>query len=145
MSEFQPYTGPVTPPGMTPSVKPGQVTTIGVLAMISGITNIIAGIGWSIGFLVTLVGIICVPIALLPIALGVFEIIYAAKLLNDPPRTNINQTIHILEIVGVLSGNIISLVAGILGLVFGNDTVVKAYFAGLNLTAPVQVPPPPAV
>jgi hypothetical protein len=130
---------------MASSVKPGQVTTIGVLAMISGITNIMAGIGWSIGLMASLVGIICVPIALLPIALGVFEIIYAAKLLNDPPRTNINQTIHILEIVGVLSGNVISLVAGILGLVFGNDTVVKAYFAGLNLTPTVQAPPPPAV
>jgi hypothetical protein len=74
-----------------------------------------------------------VPIGLLPLILGIFEILYAVKLLADPPRpVQPSQTIAILEICCILFGNIISLVVGILALVFYNDPDVKAYFERIN-------------
>ena len=82
---------------------------------------------------------------LLPTILGVFEIIYAAKLMSNPPQTvQPSTTIAILEIVSALVGNFFSVVVGILALVFYNDVTVRDYFARLNGTAPITpVPPAP--
>jgi uncharacterized membrane protein HdeD (DUF308 family) len=108
--------------------KPGMVTAIGVMTIISGILNIIAG-----GLAVSVVLICIAPVGILPIVLGVFEIIYAVKLLSNPPQpVQPNQTIAILEIVCFLFGNMVSGITGVLALVFYNDANVKAYFASLN-------------
>ena len=113
--------------------RPGQVTAIGVLTLVSAIFNILLAIGWTIGAIATLVGIICVPITILPAILGIFEIIYAAQLLSNPPRPlKPSQAIAILEIVCIVIGNPVALVSGILALVFYNDLTVKNYFAQIN-------------
>ena len=113
--------------------KPGMVTTIAVLTLISGILNIIAGLTIG-GALATTIVLICIaPLGALPIVLGVFEILYAVKLLSNPPQpVRPNQTIAILEIACFLFGNLISGTIGVLALVFYNDSNVKAYFANLN-------------
>jgi hypothetical protein len=65
--------------------------------------------------------------------LGIFEIIYAVNLLANPPKVKEpSQTLAIAEIVGVLSGNIMSLIAGILALVFYSNPNVQNYFAQLR-------------
>jgi uncharacterized membrane protein HdeD (DUF308 family) len=113
--------------------KPGMVTAIGVMTIISGILNIIAGLGIGGGLAVSVVLICIAPVGILPIVLGVFEIIYAVKLLSNPPQpVQPNQTIAILEIVCFLFGNMVSGITGVLALVFYNDANVKAYFASLN-------------
>lgn len=113
--------------------KPGMVTTISIMTLISGIANIIAGISWSIGAAFTIVGLCIIPVTILPIILGVFEIIYAAKLLANPTKVfKFNTTIAILEIIAILCGNIISLVTGILALAYQNDPAVKNYFAQIS-------------
>ena len=127
MSQFNSY------PNL--SEKPGEVTTITIMTLISGITNIIAALTWS--FFVVLgtfgLGILCVPITILPGILGIFEIIYAASLLSNPPKpVRPSQTLAILEICMILFGNIVSLVTGILSLVFYNNPIVQEYFAKLN-------------
>jgi uncharacterized membrane protein len=86
---------------------------------------------------------------LLPTILGVFEIIYAAKLMSNPPQTlQPSTTIAILEIVSALVGNFFSVVVGILALVFYNDVTVRDYFARLNGAEPLApvhpVPSAPA-
>ncbi|MGZ9235328.1 MAG: hypothetical protein ACXW4E_07375, partial [Anaerolineales bacterium] len=79
----------------------------------------------------------------LPTLLGVFEIIYAAKLMSNPPQTvQPSTTIAILEILSALVGNFFSVVVGILALVFYNDVTVRDYFARLNGTALVTSVPP---
>jgi hypothetical protein len=99
----------------------------------SGIANLFWGIIASLTALATIVGIVCVPFTILPTILGVFEIIYAAKLLSNPPQPVLPSTnIAILEIATILVGNVFSMVVGILALVFYNDLVVKDYFARLN-------------
>jgi hypothetical protein len=123
--------------------KPTLVNVIAWTTLTSGIVNLFWGIAASGTALATIVGIICTPLTILPTILGIFEIIYAAKLFSNPaqpvqPSTNI----AIFEIACILTGNVFSMAVGILSLVFYNDMVVKDYFARLNGT-PVPVTPAP--
>jgi hypothetical protein len=126
--------------------KPTLINVIAWTTLASGIVNLIWGLAASGAVLATIIGFVCVPITILPTILGIFEIIYAAKLLSNPPQPVLpSTTIAIFEIACVLSGNIFAMVVGILALVFYNDQIVKDYFAGLNGTvppAPVAVIPP---
>jgi len=57
------------------------------------------------------------------------EIIYASRLLADPVKVNRPaQYLAIMQICNIALGDPISLVIGILSLVFYNDPVVKDYF-----------------
>ena len=113
--------------------KPTLVSVIAWMTLASGVVNLFWGVAASGTVLATIVGIICTPFTILPTVLGVFELIYAAKLFSNPaqpvqPSTNI----AVFEIACVLTGNVFAMVVGILALVFYNDTVVKDYFARLN-------------
>ena len=128
--------------------KPTLVHAIAWMTLASGIVNLFWGFAASGAALATVVGVICTPITILPSILGIFELIYAAKLFSNPaqplqPSTNI----AILEIACVLTGNVFSMAVGVLSLVFYNDTVVKDYFAQINGTlAPtpmIPATPPP--
>jgi hypothetical protein len=128
--------------------KPTLVNVIAWMTLASGIVNLFWGLGVSGTALATIIGIVCIPITILPTILGVFEILYAAKLLNNPPQlVNASTNIAVLEIACVLTGNIFAMVVGILSLVFYNDQIVRDYFARLNGTAPLvpalAVPPTP--
>jgi hypothetical protein len=126
--------------------KPTLVNVIAWTTLASGIVNLVWGLAASGTALATIVGIICTPLTILPTILGVFEIIYAAKLLSNPPQAVQPSTnIAIFEIACVLTGNVFAMVVGILALVFYNDQIVRDYFATLNGTvppAPVPVIPP---
>ena len=125
------------------SEKPGMVTAIAVMTLVSGIINVIWGLTVGFGLTVSIVLICVAPIAILPILLGVFEIVYAARLLTNPPQpVQPSQTIAILEICCFLIGNVFATVVGILALVFYNDPVVKMYFARIN-GQPAPAPPIP--
>src|SRR6266508_2133365 len=115
--------------------KPTMVNVIAWMTLASGIVNLFWGIAASAAALHTFVGFICVPITILPTVLGIFEIVYAAKLMSIPPQAVLPSTnIAILEIVCILAGNIFSVVVGILALIFYNDLTVRDYFARLNGT-----------
>ncbi len=133
MSEFSSY--PSTRP---PLEKPGMVTALGVLTLVSGIINILTGLGLTGGLVLGTfgIGLLCAPITVLPAILGVFEILYAIKILANPPvPVQFSQTIAILEICCILFGNVIALVVGILALVFYSDAQVRGYFDALNTPA----------
>ncbi|MGD8405223.1 MAG: hypothetical protein PVJ21_16285 [Anaerolineales bacterium] len=128
--------------------SPGLVKTIGIITLISGIANIFWGLA-ATAIVVPTIILACLAIfTILPTILGVFEIIYALKLLNNPPQpVQPSTTIAILEILTVLTGNVFSMIVGILSLVFYNDPQVKEYFAKLNgIPYPVapEAPAPPA-
>jgi hypothetical protein len=117
--------------------KPTFVNVIAWMTLASGVVNLFWGLGLSLTGLLSIIGIICIPFMLLPTILGVFEIIYAAKLMSNPPQVvQPNTTLAILEIVSALVGNFFSVVVGILALVFYNDATVRNYFAGLDDTLP---------
>lgn len=126
---------PYTPTFSSGSSKPGMVQALGIMTLINGILNILYGVSVTMAIVLGtfFVGVICAPITILPVALGIFEIIYAVKLLANPPQpVKPSQTIAILEIVAVVSGNVVSAIVGVLALVFYADANVKAYFANLN-------------
>jgi hypothetical protein len=109
--------------------KPGKVQAIAIMTLVSGILNILWGLGVAGGLLWT---VVCWPIGAYPIVLGILEIVYAAKLLSSAPgAVQPARHLAIMEICDVLLGNVPSLVVGILVLVFYDDPEVKAYFASL--------------
>ena len=115
--------------------KPGIVTAIAVMTLVNGILNITYALGLTAAVVLGSlgIGIICAPLTILPLVLGIFEIMYAARLISTPPKpTQPSQLIAILEICCILLGNVVSLVIGILALVFYNQPEVQAYFAELN-------------
>lgn len=127
---------------MNTNQKPGLFTTIAVLTLVSGIVNLFWGFIASATALGTIIGVVCLPITILPTILGVFEIIYAAKLLSAQPEpVQPSQTIAILEVLTLFIGNLFSVVVGILALIFYNDVTVKDYFARLNETVVVSAAP----
>jgi len=115
--------------------KPALVNVIAWMTLASGIINLVWGViavhslWWTI---------VCIPFAILPTVLGIFEVIYAAKLMSHPPQiVNPSTNIAILEIVAILAGNVFSVVVGILSLVFYNDVTVRDYFARLHGAEPL--------
>jgi len=126
--------------------KPTLFQVIAWMTLVSGVVNLFWGFAASGTALATIVGVICTPITILPAILGVFELIYAAKLFSEPPQILQPSTnIAVFEIASVLTGNVFSMAVGILALVFYNDQVVKDYFARLNGTLapePVSQPVP---
>lgn len=124
--------------------KPGLFTAIALMTLVSGIINLFWGFIASATALGTLVGIVCLPITILPTILGIFEIIYAAKLLSVQPQpTQPSQAIAVFEIMTIVFVNVFSMVVGILVLIFYNDLSVKQYFARLNGAVAVTPAPKP--
>ena len=129
--------------------SPSLVKTIAVLTLINGIVNIFWGLIATAVVVPTIILACLAVFTILPTILGVFEIIYALKLLNNPPQPiQPSNTIAILEILCVLTGNVFSMIVGILALVFYSDQQVKEYFARLNgipyPVAPATPVPPSA-
>ncbi len=116
-----------------PDAKPGLFNAIVAMTLASGLVNLFWGFAASAAAMSTLIGIICVPFTILPTVLGIFEIMYAARLLSAPQQpARPSPAIAALEIACIVTGNVFSMVVGILSLVFYNDTAVKDYFARLN-------------
>ncbi|MBI2331362.1 MAG: hypothetical protein HYU84_04225 [Chloroflexi bacterium] len=113
--------------------KPGLVTAIASMTLVSGIINLFWGFVASATALGTIVGVVCLPITILPTILGIFEIIYAAKLLSSQPQpVQPSTSIAVFEILTFVMGNVFSMVVGILVLIFYNDVTVKDYFSRIN-------------
>lgn len=117
------------------NTKPTLVNTLGIMTLVSGIINI--GYGLVIAGSIVLgtlgLGLLCAPFFILPSVLGIFEVIYATRLMSNPPQpVKANQTLAILEICGLLTGNVVSAIAGVVALIFYNDREVIQYFAQFN-------------
>lgn len=130
-----------------PNLKPGLLTAVAIMILTSGIINLFWGFVASATALGTFIGVVCLPITILPTILGVFEIIYAAKLMSTQPQPmQPSQSIAVFQILTFMMGNIFSVVVGILSLIFYNDQIVKEYFARINgVQAYSPVPVQPAV
>jgi hypothetical protein len=115
----------------TPRPKPQKLEWIGILMLVSGAINICAGVGLVLGLALSIVLICCAPLGALPLALGIFEVIYGIRLIGasgEPIERPTLQTIAILEVVALLFSNLISGVIGIVNLVLLSDSEVTGYF-----------------
>ncbi len=113
--------------------KPGNVQIIGIFMVVSGVINILTGAGLAVAIILGtfFVGLLCLPVLLIPIGVGIFEIITGANVLNGKPTKHV-QLVAGLEIASILWANFLSMAGGILVLVFYNDDETKAYFEDLN-------------
>lgn len=127
----------------TTGQKPSLVTAIAIMTLVSGIVNIFWGLVATMTALATIVGFVCTPFTILPTILGIFEIIYAARLIGNPVvPTRPSTLIAVFEIACILAGNAFSMIVGILSLVFYNDEAVKFWFEGLNTASTPAGPAP---
>lgn len=112
--------------------KPGNVQLIGILMIVSGVLNIMVGAGIAIAVVLGtfFIGLICLPLLVIPIGVGIWEIVVGANVVNDRPVKNL-QVVAGFEIGSILWGNVLSMAAGILVLVFYNDPETKAYFESM--------------
>jgi hypothetical protein len=123
------------------TMKPGKVQAIAIMMLVNGILNILYGLYATIGIILGtfFVGVLCAPVTILPAILGIFEVIYGSKLLSNPPRrVNNIQTIAILEIIAIVSGNGLSAIVGILNLVFLSEPEVRAYLTSIPPETPAE-------
>ncbi|WP_322490383.1 hypothetical protein [Chloroflexus sp.] len=121
------------------ATKPDAVLAIGIMAIVDAVLSGLSGIVW----LFTICGI---PLGIYSIAVAILAGMYAYKLMSNPPQpVQPNKTLAIMQIVNIITGNIFSMVFGIVSLVFYNQPNVQAYFAyrnGQPLPPPPQYQPP---
>jgi len=102
--------------------KPGKLIVIGGLRLGSGACNVLAGflLYWLV-----------FPLVLIPF--GVVEIVSGINLLREKPKRPLTlRVIPILEIVAIVTlAAWVSMVAGVLSLIFLSDEHVDSYLGGL--------------
>jgi hypothetical protein len=114
-------------------IKPGKLQALAILNLVDGILNVL----WGIGLVFT---ICAAPLGIYAIVLGVMEIMRATKILPDPVReVNTSRTLPIMQIVNIITGNVLSLVTGILTLVFNDDPQVQDYYRAVQAGVPMEV------
>lgn len=110
--------------------KPGKLQTVAIIWIVDGAMSIVWGAALAIGALASIIGIICLPIAVYPLVLGIVEVIYGVKLFGDPVKlTKPPIFVSIMEMVDIAFGDVLGLIAGIVTYALLNDEEVKAYFA----------------
>jgi len=111
--------------GVAPK-KPGKLLAITILSLVAGVMNVLV----CVLLILTICG---APLGIYAGIVGVFEIIYATKALPDPVKTDsLDKRLAIMQIVNIISGNMFSLIAGILTLIYFEDSEIRAYFATVN-------------
>lgn len=113
-----------------------QINLLKTFALISAILNILFGFGWLIytiiGGLITCgFGCLFGVIPVINIIACVMDFISYNKL-NEMNKTGTYSSVQfssIFDIITILTGNIASMIFGIIGLVFLNNTEVKNYLA----------------
>lgn len=116
-------------------VRPGKVQAIGIMNVVDGVINIL----WSptLAFIILTAGLasfgiacLFLPLAALPMVTGILGLISGIRLLSSRPGAARPDTgVAVLQIVNVLSGNVISLGIGIAALVLYNDPEVRDYYS----------------
>jgi hypothetical protein len=112
--------------------KPGALTAVAIMMLIAGIFNLLAGIGWFFsGLMIYVVGVVFTIIPAVYCSLtGVFEIVYAARLLSERPTIQTPPYfVSILGIIGIIFFSITSAILEIVNLVLMSGTEVKAYLS----------------
>jgi hypothetical protein len=113
---------------------PSELQTSKTFFLISGIVNILVLLGWSgttiLGGLVTCgIGCLIGFVPLINLACSIMDFIAYNKL-EKLDRVSTYQTLQfaaIMEIITILSGNIVSLVFGIMTLTYLGNDVNKAF------------------
>ena len=121
--------------------KPGILEAAAILTMISGIVHILFFFGalvWLViaGFASWGLACLLLPLAPVPLVLGIIEVRTALALLAHPVRAREPaKVLAIVQVCLILFGNAIALVTGVVALVAYSDTAVQSYFAAARAAA----------
>ena len=135
MTQSPPLPPPAAVPPAAPAVppKPGYVQAISIMCLVDGILNILWGGGLAVILICGCFTVCFAPLGIYPLVLGILEILYAVKLLPDPIQSvRPAQYLAIMQIINIITGDVISLAVGIISLVFYSDPKVKAYFDAMQ-------------
>ena len=109
--------------------KPGKVQVIAIIYLVDGFLNIGWGLTIILGLFSSMIGLLCFPLGIFPIAIGIIEFIYALKLLGDPVRlSKPPHFVSVLQLTTVIVLDPIGMILGIISLLLYNNNHVKAYF-----------------
>lgn len=128
--------------------KPVRLQTLSFLCLIDGVVSICIGLFW--------LALICTaPLGIYGIIVGVFDILYALKIIPDPikvdkQKTNTvtllqtsapNKNLAMMQVVNILSLNIFSFIIGMLSLSWIKERTFQEYFYTINVipTTPNQL------
>ncbi len=121
-------------PGNLP--KPRKIQILAVLTLVSGIANLLWMLGCTLWIILPLgfssfgLGCLLLLVVIPPTVLGLFEIVYASRLLpGEFHGVKPSPTVAVLEILCILTVNIIPVLVGIAALFIYSDPKVKAYFS----------------
>lgn len=127
-------------------VKPGLLEASAILTIISGGMHLLAFVTLFLTLLALAIGtfgILCclLPLAFVPLFLGLYEIRYGLRLLANPAGVfEANRTLAIVQICLIVFGNVVAFTAGLVSLLAYSDERTGRYFAALRGERPV----PPA-
>jgi hypothetical protein len=154
MSQSPPLPPPAAIPPAAPACppKPGYVQAISIMCLVDGCLNIIWAallfleiVIFGASFGVATFGVCCLPAMCLmvlpvyPLVVGIFDILYAVKVLPDPIKpVTVARYLAVMQIVNIVSFQVFSVVTGIICLVFYNDPKVKEYFEAMQPKPPAQ-------
>ena len=111
-------------PGMPGyGVKPGKVQAIAIMTLIGGILATLGALGWALATF-------CIWIPFIyGLVYGIMAIVNGSKMLGSRPWEGYRsaKTMGIMMIINIINCDVISLVMGIIILVFLNDPQVSNY------------------
>lgn len=123
--------------------KPSRLQKLSFLYLIDSVINISLGLLW--------LSLICTaPLGIYSIVVGIFEFLYALRILPDPIKpdqtdmltmtliqtSKPNRGLAIMQIINILSLNIFSLIVGVLSLSWMKEKAIKDYLAEINARPP---------
>jgi hypothetical protein len=116
----------VSQTGIQSTTKPGILQVISVLDIINGLVNAVWGLLLFFGGITFILGIYAWVVATM-------SIIHAVRLSANPPRvTTPNKALAILQIVNFITGNLLSVVIGIVNLIIYERPEVRAFYKQLS-------------
>ncbi len=121
--------------------KPGTVTAVGTLMLISGIHNILFAISITIILLIVYfsfaiatygIGLLALPLVIIPgiycLVVGIIEIVKGSKYLSNPPKTNTHPTTTaVFGMISLLFGSLITFILELIAVILMHGEEAKHF------------------
>ncbi len=121
--------------------KPGVVTAIGTLMLVSGIHNVVFSILITISLLAVYIsfaaatygiGLIALPLVVIPgiycLVVGIIEIVKGSKYLSTPPKTKVPPTVTaVFGMISLVFGSSISFILELIAVILMHGEEAKEY------------------
>jgi hypothetical protein len=112
--------------------KPEKFQAIAIIQLVSGILEVISGLGFNLwGFIAGVysfgIGCLLIPFGIYLLVVGTLAIISGAMGLGGNPVHKLYKPVAIMQIVGIICCDAWGLISGILCLIFLSEPAVKDF------------------